>query len=186
MIGKFRPTKKLLSFKLFLTALVCIALALPYFYPRMSSGFLIEMQSLGFEYSVVTVFLFLLLVFLYCKDLQRCLELISEGNRETAPRSVWLMFLIPYNFIEDFFIIHNLSLSIKNEAKSGSTIPDGGRYGVRSGIGWCAFQLLSLMPGVVGQISGIIALILWIVHWRFIRQIKASLQTFSSETSSEA
>jgi len=186
VIGKIKPTKHLLLFKLFLTALVCIALALPLFNPTMRSGFLTEMQALGFEYSVVAVLVFLLLVFFYCKDLQRCLELVEEGNREAAPKSVWLMFLIPYNFIEDFFIIHNISLSIKNEAKSELTIPDGGSYGVRSGIGWCAFQLLSLVPGVVGQISGVIALILWIVHWRFVRQINASLRTFSSKTSSEA
>ena len=167
---------KLLLLKLALTLLVSIALALPFFYPSVASGFLTEMKMLGVAGSLFVIALFLLLVFFYCKDLQKILELIKPENRRTKPKSVWLMFLIPYNFIEDFFIIYHVSASLEREAKDNASLGDLTSNGSKSGIGWCAAQILSLLPGVLGQIAGVLAIVLWVVHWRFIRVTIQSLE----------
>lgn len=55
--------------------------------------------------SLVLAGIFLTLIFFYCRDLERSLSLVRPSARTAKPKSVWLMFLIPYNFVEDFFIV---------------------------------------------------------------------------------
>ena len=160
---------KLLLLKLLLTALVTVALALPFFIPSMGSGMLEELQRLGGFNATVLITVFLLLVYFYCKDLQRVLTLIKPKNRAAKPNSVWLMFLIPYNFIEDFFIVYSVSKSLSNNEQRSIKYRINEDFGLLSGLGWCAAQILSLLPGIAGQLAGLLALVLWIIHWRFIR-----------------
>ena len=166
---------KLLSLKLFLTLLISIALLLPFIDPSMGSGFLREMQTLGPIGSIIVLAVFLVFVFFYCKDLQKTLELITPQNQLAKPKSVWLMFLIPYNFIEDFFIVYNIAASLKNEAKTNTSLANSKDFGLYTGIGWCVAQIVSLAPGELGQLASLLAIILWIVHWRFIRSTIAIL-----------
>jgi len=100
---------RLLIIKIFLTFAVGIALTYPFVAPSGSGGVLTEVEALGIGGAIAIVTLFLLAIFFYCRDLQRILELISPASRSAEPRSVWLMFLLPYNFIEDFFIMYNIS-----------------------------------------------------------------------------
>ncbi len=157
--------------KIFLSTLVAIALALPLFYPSMSSGFIQEMQAVGMYGAIAIVIGFLVLVFFYCKDLQKILELVKPEHRAASPKSVWLMFLIPYNFVEDFFIVYHVSKSIEREVASGALLLHSKYYGLVSGLGWCSAQIFSIFPGVLGQLGGAVALVLWVLHWYFIRKV---------------
>ena len=96
-----RP-KLVLSLKLAATAVVAYLLAIPFLQPQAGDGVLGEVNALGRGPAAAVVLAFLCLVALYCRSLERCLALVRPSCRAAAPRSVWLMFLLPYNFIEDF------------------------------------------------------------------------------------
>lgn len=167
----------LFAIKLILSLFVAAALALPFFAPSYGSGFMREMQMLGVVGSLAVVAVFLALVFFYCRDLQSVLERVKPEHRNAKPKSVWLMFLLPYNFIEDFFIMYNIAMSLAREASQNPALGFNKSYGLRSGIGWCSAQIASLLPGVVGQTAGLVALILWIAHWMFVRKALRLLPT---------
>jgi hypothetical protein len=44
-----------------------------------------------------------------------------------------------------------------------------------SGLGWCAAQIFSLLPNEIGSVAGVVALPLWIIHWRLIRRANAAM-----------
>jgi hypothetical protein len=94
--------------------------------------------------------------------LHRTLTLLQPDARTVAPASVWWMFAIPYNFIEDFFIIHNVAASMAGDA--GIAGRDLKRWSAL-GYGWCALQILSLLPGAAGFSGGVLAVSLWAAHW---------------------
>lgn len=168
---------KLFIFKLAMTLLVVIAFALPIFYPSLGSGFLEEIEILGIWGALFVFSVFLVFVFFYCKDLQKTLELITPKHRAAPPKSVWFMFLIPYNFIEDFFIVNNVAKSIENEAENNAALKDLKFFGLYSGIGWCTAQLVSMAPGYLGKTASLVALILWAIHWKFIRSTNNRLSS---------
>lgn len=163
--------------KIVLTLLVVAAFSLPMFYPSLGSGFLEEIEVFGVGGTLGILSVFLLLVYFYCKDLQKILELVTPENRASTPKSVWLMFLIPYNFIEDFFIVNNISKSIRCEAKINPALSQLRHFGFYSGIGWCAAQIFSLAPGYIGKTASLFAIVLWVVHWRFIRNTNHLLES---------
>jgi len=116
---------------------------------------------------------FLLAVAAYARDLQRVLEVIPAPLRTASPRSVWLMFLIPYNFVEDFWIIGHVSASLKAHAVTQG-YPAGG-FGLAPGLGWCALQIVSLVPHEVGSLAGLLAVPLWLWHWAFVRKARTRI-----------
>lgn len=166
---------QLLMVKIVFTVLIVIAFLLPFFYPSLGSGFFAEMEMLGLGGALGVLFVFLVLVYIYCKDLEKTLTLVAEENRAAPPKSVWLMFLIPYNFVEDFFIVHNISASIEREASVNAALSPVRIVGFYSGLGWCTAQILSLAPGYIGKTSSLLAIVLWVVHWRFIRTVNLHL-----------
>ena len=82
---------------------------------------------------------------------------------------MWWMFAVPYNFVEDFFIVRAVAASL---AADGRVTP--GRWKV-VGYGWCALQILSLFPGVAGYAGGAAALPVWAAHWVMTARINRSL-----------
>jgi len=94
--------------KLVLTCLVAGALAYP-FISGAESGILHDINLLGPFWFVTITLIFFVTVAFYCRSLQRCIGLSPEIDRATHPKSVWWMFCIPFNFVEDFFIIKNVS-----------------------------------------------------------------------------
>lgn len=86
------------------------------------------------------------------------------------------MYLIPFNFIEDFFIVIDVSQSLKNEMKSNIRLNNFGDFGLTLGIGWSVAQLFSFIPNTTGQISGFIGVVLWIIHWILIHRINKVLK----------
>ena len=85
------------------------------------------------------------------------------------------MFLIPYNFVEDFFIISNVASSLRREAQHNIALNSFKSFGTLSGLGWCAAQIVSLLPHEIGSVAGVLTFFLWVIHWRFIRRVNAVL-----------
>ena len=163
------------SIKLSLSALVAFALVYPFLLPE-PVGLAKELAVIG-PYGAATLGLvFLLLVAMYANDLRSVLTLVSPNNRKATPRSVWWMLVLPYNFIEDFFIIHAVTASLRQEASDNRQLADLKSYGAWTGFGWCVAQIGSLIPNQVGSLFALAALIMWAIHWRLIRKAKAALR----------
>lgn len=131
-------------------------LSSPLWAPQWGPGLLGEISVVPFPGNLLIVAGFLALVALYCRTLQVTLK--RAGAARTG--SVWWMFAIPANFVEDFYIVHRVGTAL------------GGRIDPRArsrwwllGQTWCAFQIVSLLPGVVGLVGGVVALATWLAHW---------------------
>lgn len=161
--------------KLVLTVPVAYALAYPFLYPGTGGGVFRDVERLGLVGSLVLAGIFLTLIFFYCRDLERSLSLVRPSARTASPRRVWLMFLIPYNFVEDFFIVANVANSLRQEAQHNPALLGFRGFGRWWGWGWCSAQIASLLPTEVGSVAGIVALPLWMVHWQLVRRVTAEL-----------
>lgn len=161
--------------KIILTALLVLVAVNPYFQDGQIPGGLSELQVLGPILSILLVLCFFLAIAFYCRALQKTLELIQPKNRTRKPKSVWFMYLIPFNFIEDFFIVIDISNSLQNEQKSNAKLDGFGDFGLVLGIGWSVAQLFSMIPNMAGQISGFVGIFLWIIHWLLIARINKVL-----------
>jgi hypothetical protein len=166
---------RLLLLKLLLTIPVALALIHSLRGQAQGPGVLATVQSIGLLSVVLLAVAFFVAVGFYCRDLQRTLELVRPAARAAAPRSVWLMFLIPYNFVEDFFIVHNVTRSLRAEAAVNPALAGWKHLGGQVGLGWCALQIVSLLPTRLGEAAGALAALLWILHWRIIRRINKAL-----------
>lgn len=165
----------LLILKFVLTIPVVYALSYPFLHPEANAGVFREVQMLGVTGSVIVGLLFLGAIVLYCRDLQRTLSLLQANSRVASPRSVWWMFFMPFNFVEDFFIVANVARSLRNEAQNNPALAGLKSFGLWSGIGWCSAQIISLIPHELGALGSLFALLFWVVHWRFIRQVNSRL-----------
>ncbi|MBX3143308.1 MAG: hypothetical protein KF813_06115 [Trueperaceae bacterium] len=145
-----------------LTIAVVALLTQPLWAPQWGVGILGEVAALGTIGSILAVAVFFGLVAVYCQSLMRLLERVRPEARARTPRSVWLMFAIPFNFIEDFFIVSDIRSSLMRDARFGHS--DVAIW-YALGLGWCSLQLVSLVPGVVGFASGAVALLAWAAHW---------------------
>lgn len=134
-----------------------VLLAYPLWAPTWGTGLLGEIFLVPFPGNLVIVAGFLGLVAVYCATLQLTMR------RAGAPRpaSVWWMFAIPVNFVEDFYIVHRVGAAVSGRASSVGAL----RGWLVLGYGWCAFQILSLLPGLIGLVSGGVAIVLWLTHW---------------------
>lgn len=125
-------------------------------------GVLREVEALGPPLALALTVGFFAAVAFFCRDLQRVLELLPREARVSSPKSVWLMMVLPFNFVEDFFIVSDVSQALER----------GGfeRFAARSwAFGWCSAQLVSLLPGTLGKLGSLVALPLWAVHWVSLR-----------------
>lgn len=72
------------------------------------------------------------------------------------------MFAIPFNFVEDFFIVASIGRSLHSDGRVATA---SRRVWLVTGIAWCALQIGSLLPGSVGVASGTLALLVWAANW---------------------
>ena len=166
---------KLFIFKLVATALVTAALLYPLFSPEGRAGVLTALASIGWLPALILVAAFFIGVALYCRTLHRCLSLIPPACQTAQPKSVWLMLVLPYNFVEDFFIINNIVRSLHNTARAYPDLGLHKHFGVVSGFGWCGAQIVSLSPNLLGTFASLAGLVLWIIHWRSIARVNRLL-----------
>ncbi|MGS2646144.1 hypothetical protein [Streptosporangium sp. LJ11] len=164
------------------TVLTAILLGYPLWAPEWGPGILGEIRALGMPGGLIALAVFLGLVALYCRALQRTMTLVRPEARTASPASVWWMFAIPYNFTEDFFIVRAVSASVAASMTTSTTddarVPGGFvRWWTALGYGWCAFQILSLFPGTAGYVGGAIALPLWAAHWIMTGRVNRRLAT---------
>ena len=163
------------TIRLLLTVLLVAWAVLPYLDASANENILGEIHKLGIVPMVAIIGAFFIMVACYCRTLQTCLALIKPENRKAAPASVWYMFALPFNFVEDFFIVINLANSIETEKNRNSRLSGVSDFGMTSGIGWCIAQLLSFIPNVIGQIAGLAGMVLVVIHWRQIARINKQL-----------
>ncbi|MDF3831447.1 hypothetical protein P3W85_00495 [Cupriavidus basilensis] len=172
--------------KVVLSLPIAYGLAYPFLYPTAGGGVLGEKEMLGTTGSAVVALVFLMLVLLYANDLKTTLTLVHRESRAAEPSSVWLMFLLPYNFIEDFFIISNVAKSLESEARISPALAKLKSFGRASGFGWCLAQVISLTPNSAGSVAGIAAIVLWIWHWIFVRRTNSVLKWSKTSTTAPA
>ncbi|WP_254617378.1 hypothetical protein [Burkholderia metallica] len=161
--------------KAILSIPIAFGLAYPLVYPSKDGGVLGEIAVLGTIGSIVVIAVFLALVYAYASDLRTTLKSVNRGSRVAEPNSVWFMFLLPYNFIEDFFIISNVAKSLEAESRINPALSGLRSFGRISGIGWCLAQVLSLIPNTIGSLAGGVAVFLWVWHWAFVRRTNKML-----------
>ncbi|GAA4937949.1 hypothetical protein GCM10025331_24660 [Actinoplanes utahensis] len=149
---------------------VLILLTQPLWAPQWGGGILTEIAGRPPWISAAIVLGFLGLVALYCRTLQRTLTTVRPWARRARPASVWWMFAVPHNFVEDFFIVRAVAASLAADG-----VPPGPvrRWSIL-GFGWCAAQIVSLLPGVAGLAGGAVALPLWAVHWHLTVRLNAA------------
>lgn len=165
-----------LLIKIVLTGLLVYWAILPFLEGNSAESILGEMHEIGIIPGVIIIISFLVMVAFYCRTLQKCLSLIATRNRKAKPKSVWYMFAIPFNFVEDFFIVINVANSLELEKKTNAKLRGITDFGMISGIGWSIAQILSFIPNIVGQIAGLIGMILVIYHWVTIIKINRLLK----------
>ena len=165
-----------LLIRFILTALLVYWAALPFLDRTNGNGMLNEIYRIGIIPSILIMVAFFVMVAFYCRTLQKCLTLIKPGNRKATPRSVWYMFAIPFNFVEDFFIVINVANSLEKEKASNEKLKNITDFGMVSGIGWCLAQILSFIPNIVGQIAGLLGMVLVIYHWILIHKMNKLLE----------
>lgn len=158
-----------------LTSLLVLWASLPFMNEVEGKSILSDIYRIGIIPSVLIMLAFFIMVAFYCRTLHKCLTLIKPENRKASPKSVWYMFAIPFNFVEDFFIVINIANSIEEEKKSNGNLNGISDFGMISGIGWSIAQVLSFIPSMVGQIAGLIGMILVIYHWTQIAKINKLL-----------
>lgn len=161
---------------LLLTVPVVALLTQPLWAPQWGAGILTEVAALGPAGSAIAILLFFAAVALYCRELQRLLASVPPDARRRSPRSVWLMFAIPFNFVEDFFIVSELGASMRRD---GRLAPERLRAWLALGHCWCILQIASLVPGPVGVASGVLALIAWLAHWGLTVAARRRLRFYS-------
>ncbi len=164
-----KHTAALTFIKVVLSIPIGLGLAYPFFNPHVSGGILGELKIFGLTGTIVAMALFFGLVVLYARDLMRILQRVSTSSRKAEPKSVWFMLLLPYNFIEDFFIVSGVARSLEAEAQVNPGLRRFKSFGRISGWGWCIAQIISLIPNELGSAAGIVAIGCWIWHWVFIR-----------------
>lgn len=157
--------------KITLTILLMIWASQPFIIPNNENSILSEIYGIGVFLSIALMLSFFVMVAFYCRTLQRCLTLIKPENRKAKPTSVWYMFAIPFNFVEDFFIVINVANSLDQEKKTNIKLKNVSDFGMVSGVGWSVAQVLSFIPNSVGQIAGLLGMVLVIVHWYQISRI---------------
>jgi hypothetical protein len=154
------------------TAVAALLLSYPLWAPAPARGFFSEIAVLGPVGAPLAVTVFFGSVALYCRTLQCTLRLVDPEARAAAPASVWWMFAIPYNFVEDFFIVANIRTSL---VADGRLSVAGLRIWTLVGYGWCFFQVVSLFPGDAAVLGAAAALPLWGFHWMLTHRFNRAL-----------
>lgn len=127
-------------------------------------------EALALLINLVWLVVVIIPAIFFLLSLQKCLNRISEQNREMSPGHVWLNLIPLFNLGWLIYTVMKISKSVKNEGGSRDTTELGdGAYGV--GLACSICFILSFIPLV-----GIAAFILWIIYWVKIVGINGKLE----------
>lgn len=117
---------------------------------------IMAMCAIGFVIALIpTIFFFL--------TMQRALSRCAASSRTMTPGQVWLGLIPIFNLVWPFFLVSALSDSLHHEFTRRGIVeePQPGRT---LGLAYAILGLLSAVP-FVGFLTGIPALVCWILYW---------------------
>lgn len=98
----------------------------------------------------------------YILTMQKALNLAGERHQKMNPNLVWLMLIPLFNLVWHFFVVKNVSESIKSwAAEHGKSVDDAG-YTI--GLVGCIANCCGLIP-VVNLLAGPVGLVCLIIWW---------------------
>ena len=99
----------------------------------------------------------------YCLTLSKALSRCSPQNRTLSPGLVWLYLIPVFNLVWHFFIVINMAKSLHAEFVSRNMVEEQSP-GQGIGLATCILNAVGVIP-YVGWLTGIPALICWIIYW---------------------
>ncbi len=104
----------------------------------------------------------LAIAIVYLLTLHKCLGRVSPQNRAMAPGLVWLNLIPLVGLVWNFFVVLNISKSLVAEGQTrGINLGDGGKT---VGLVMAILVACSIIP-LVNMLTGIGALVFWILYW---------------------
>jgi hypothetical protein len=118
----------------------------------------------------------------YLLTLQKALTRCHPNHRLMQPGLVWLLLIPVFNLVWQFFVVINLAGSLEKEfnARGIETEPAPGKA---VGMAMSILNITGMIP-YVGILTGIGALVCWIIHWVKIADCSAKLHTTPSSSGS--
>lgn len=97
----------------------------------------------------------------YILTMQKALNLAGERHQKMQPGMVWLMLIPLFNLVWHFFVVKNVSESIKSwAAENGASVDDAG-YTI--GLVACIANVCSIIPliNILAGPAGFVCFIIW-------------------------
>jgi hypothetical protein len=116
----------------------------------------------------------------YLLTLSRTLEKCSPASRTMQPGLVWLMLIPFFGLIWNFFIVLALSNSLGREFPSRGVTQLDPEPGKSIGLAMSVCMACGLIP-LLGLITSLIALVLWVVYWIKIAEFSRLLDQFPAQ-----
>jgi divalent metal cation (Fe/Co/Zn/Cd) transporter len=101
------------------------------------------------------------IVVFYILTMQKALNLAGERHQKMQPGMVWLMLIPLFNLVWHFFVVKNVSESIKSwAAESGAKVDDAG-YTI--GLVGCIANCCGIIPiiNILAGPAGLVCIIIW-------------------------
>ncbi|QBG46025.1 hypothetical protein EGM51_00830 [Verrucomicrobia bacterium S94] len=117
--------------------------------------------------------------------LQKALSRCRPENQAMAPAMVWLVLIPIFNIVWQFFVVINVSKSLKNELASLNVEPDSADPGKAVGLAMCILNVISPIP-YLGSILSIGGFVCWIIHWVTITRYSNWIASLQEEPASFA
>lgn len=128
----------------------------------------------------IAIILVLIPTIFYLISMQKTLGCCREENQVMKPGLVWLMIIPLFGMIWQFFVVIQISDSLKKEfASLGEDLGDE-NPGKGIGLAYCITGVASNIP-YIGIIPGIASLVCWIMHWVKIVDYRHRIEVLQSE-----
>lgn len=113
-------------------------------------------------FGLIGLLIGLVIMIFFLLTLMRTLAAVRPENRMMEPAMVWLNLIPLFNLVWIFFTVVKLADSVVREAaERGLDVGDGGKA---LGIAYGALMISSIIP-LLGIITGIAALVVFIIYW---------------------
>jgi hypothetical protein len=113
---------------------------------------------------VVMMAVFLVPQILYLITLQNLMKKIAPHNQQMTPGQVWLMFIPFFSLVWMFIMVGKISDSLSAEFKERGIVDPEDKPGYSTGMWYCGLTVGGIIP-LLGYISALAGLVLWIMYW---------------------